>query len=154
MTALLDFQLHLLSIRFAQDEQLEEELTVSVSAMRGSNGVPGRPGGPFGGLAPKIGNLNIRQTTPTSLTVSAEVNFTNPTNYSATVPYVDINLLVNDTVLGHGTVRNVTILPGNNTGLPVVATYDPTAASGEKGRAIGRELISQYLSGTFRCSTL
>ena len=115
--------------------------------MRCSNGIPGRPGGALGSFAPNIGNLKVLDTTPTSLTISAEVNFTNPTNYSATVPYVDINLLVNNTVLGHGTVRNVTINPGNNTKIPIVATYDPTSASGDKGRAIGRELLSQYISG-------
>ncbi|KAF2100685.1 hypothetical protein NA57DRAFT_37428 [Rhizodiscina lignyota] len=128
-------------------QQIPAEGVVPVKPMRGGNGNPGRGRNPFGALAPQIGNLSILQTTPTSLTIRAEVNFTNPTNYSATVPYIDINLLVNDTVLGHGTVRDVTIVPGNNSKVPVIATYDPTSASGEKGRAIGREMISQYLSG-------
>lgn len=120
---------------------------LTISAIRGGNGIPGRPGSTFGNIAPKIGNLAILDTTPTSLKLSLEVNFTNPTKYSATVPYLDINLLVNNTILGHGTVHDVDVVPGNNSMIPVIATYDPTSASGEKGRAIGREMISQYLSG-------
>ena len=81
------------------------------------------------------------------MTLQGKVNLTNPTQYSATIPYVDINILANDTILGHATVRNVKIVPGNNTNVTVQAVWDP-AARGPEGAAIGRELLSQYISGT------
>ncbi|KAF2142445.1 uncharacterized protein K452DRAFT_326348 [Aplosporella prunicola CBS 121167] len=98
-------------------------------------------------LAPKVGGLRILDTTESSLTLEALVNFTNPTDYSATVPYADINLLTNGTVLGHVTARDIKVKPGNNTNVVVQAVWDPLSASGEEGRAVGRELLSQYISG-------
>jgi len=80
------------------------------------------------------------------LTLQAKVNLTNPTQYSATIPYVDINILTNNTILGHATVRNVEIVPGNNTNVTVQAIWDPSS-HGPNGAAIGRELLSQYISG-------
>ena len=98
-------------------------------------------------LAPKIGNLSIIDTSPTSITLQALVNLTNPTNYSATVPYFNINILVNDTVLGQATAEDIYVHPGNNTNIQITAVWDPTKNSGEEGKAIGKELLSQYVSG-------
>lgn len=111
--------------------------------------VPVKPigGGGFGRLSPKIGNLKILDTGPTSLTLQAMVNFTNPTKYSATVPYFNINILTNDTLLGQATATNVALVPGNNTNVLITAVYDPVTNSGEEGKAIGRELLSKYISG-------
>lgn len=75
------------------------------------------------------------------------MNLTNPTNYSATVPYADINILTNDTLLGHATVRDLYIGPGNNTNIPVTAVWDPLTLSGKPSAAVGREFLSQYISG-------
>jgi len=93
-----------------------------------------------------VGDLRIVNSTETTLTLQAKVNFTNPTQYSATIPYVDINILTNNTVLGHATVRNVKIVPGNNTNITVQAVWEPSA-QGPEGATIGRELLSQYISG-------
>ena len=75
------------------------------------------------------------------------MNLTNPTNYSATVPFVDINILANNTLLGHATVKNLYVGPGNNTNIPVTAVWDPSTLGGKKGAAVGREFLSQYISG-------
>lgn len=91
--------------------------------------------------------MNIIDTTETSLTIAALVNLTNPTNYSATVPYVDINILNNNTLLGHATIKDLYIGPGNNTNIPVVAHWDPATLGGKPGAAVGREFLSQYISG-------
>ncbi|KAF2269282.1 hypothetical protein CC78DRAFT_509473 [Lojkania enalia] len=99
------------------------------------------------GLSPKIWNLSIVDTSPTSITLQALVNITNPTNYSATIPYFNINILVNNTILAQATVHDVSVYPGNNTNLPVTAVWDPFTHSGENGTAVGRELLSQYVSG-------
>lgn len=99
------------------------------------------------GFSPKIGNLTILDSSPDGLTIQALVNFTNPTAYSATVPYADIKLLTNGTALGHVTVRNLTVTPGTNTNLLVQASWEPCLAGGAKGKHVGRELLSKYISG-------
>ena len=104
-------------------------------------------GGHLAGFLPKIGSLEILDTTASTLTIHATLNITNPTLYSATVPYVNINLLNNGTILGHATAENISIVPGLNHNIPVIALWDPMTPSGEKGRRVGRELLSQYISG-------
>ncbi|KAF2178081.1 hypothetical protein K469DRAFT_600569 [Zopfia rhizophila CBS 207.26] len=116
-----------------------------VIAIGSGNG--GKGGKGFGTLSPKIGNLTILDTSRTSITLGALVSFTNPTKYSATVPYFSINLLVNDTILGQATAEDIVVNPGNNTNIRVTAVYDPFTNSGEKGKEIGKELLSQYISG-------
>lgn len=101
---------------------------------------------------PKVDSLEIVETTQDTLTLSASVNITNPTSYSATVPYIDIHLLSNSTILGHATATNVSIHPGKNTKLPVTAIWDPTSTP--NGLAQGRELLSQYISGLNTSLTL
>ena len=98
------------------------------------------------GFHPEVGSLKILETTRSSLLIEAKVNVTNPTNYSAAVPYVNINLLSNDTLLGRATARNVHVVPGRNDNILVKATWDP---SNSAGLEVGRELLSQYISGPF-----
>lgn len=100
-----------------------------------------------GGLNVRTGNLSISHTSPTSVTFQAYVNFTNPTNYSATVPYFNINIVVNGTVVGQAIAENLEVRPGNNTNMVVSALWDPYTNGGDKGRDIGREFLSQYISG-------
>lgn len=76
--------------------------------------------------------------------MQAKINITNPTVYSATVPYVNIQMLNNGSVLGHATAENVSVVPGPNHNILVKALWEP---DGENGTAIGRELLSQYVSG-------
>ena len=96
---------------------------------------------------PKVFGLQILDTSPTSLTLSALVNMTNPTNYSASVPFIDIHILVNGSLVGHATARDIEVVPGNNTDMYVEAVWDPLTLGGEKGRAVGAEFLSQYISG-------
>jgi hypothetical protein len=114
---------------------------------KGGKGSPG-----IGSLAPSVSNFSIVDTSPTSMTLQALVNFTNPTNYSATVPYFNINLLVNGTTIGQGIVRDLLVHPGNNTNRVVQAVWDPFTFGGEEGQSIGREWLSQYVSGKPVCS--
>ncbi|KAF1921790.1 hypothetical protein BDU57DRAFT_489898 [Ampelomyces quisqualis] len=95
----------------------------------------------------RVGNLSIIGTTPTSITMQVYVNMTNPSNYSATVPYLSINILVNGTVLGQALIKDMHVKPGNNTNLIATALWDPFTNSGLKGRAVGSEMLSQYISG-------
>jgi Protein of unknown function (DUF3712) len=104
-------------------------------------------GGGFPTLSPQIGSLEILETTKTSLTIQAKANITNPTEYSAQIPYININILNNDTILGNVMVRDLHIVPGINTGLIARAVWNPSVASGLRGSDVGRNLLSQYISG-------
>jgi hypothetical protein len=78
--------------------------------------------------------------------MEARISFTNPTEYSIQVPYVNIHILNNDSIIGDATARNISIFPGNNSNLVVQANWNPHLG-GKNGSAIGRELLSQYISG-------
>lgn len=92
-------------------------------------------------LSPEIGALNILSTSPTILTLSAKINLTNPTEYSAFVPYIDVHLFANDTIIGNATATNVNLEPGFNRDLSVTALWNP------QNREVGREFLSKYISG-------
>lgn len=108
---------------------------------------PFRGGMDFSNIKPTFGNISIEESTADSLSLRLNVNLTNPTEYSTFVPYVNINILANKTVLGHAVARNLTVAPGNNTNLEVRAKWEPFQASGVEGKRVGRELLSQYISG-------
>ena len=101
-------------------------------------------GGSLEGFKPKVGSLQILETTKSSLTIEAKVNVTNPTDYSATVPYVNICLLSNGSRLGYATAENISVVPGQNDNMLVKALWEP---HGKHGRTVARELLSQYISG-------
>ena len=104
--------------------------------------------GGFKKFSPKIRLLDITDTEPTSFSFDMLVNITNPTNYSASVPSAKIQILVNDTLLAHAnTVNHIDIGPGPNDNIPVKVQWDPLANSGEIGREIAKEFLSQYVSG-------
>lgn len=110
-----------------------------------SNAAPDSTG--VAGLFLKIGNLDIVDTTTTSLTLEAGVNFTNPTPYSAFVSYASILIENNETIIGEASVSNINVLTGNNTNILARATWDPKTFGGSKGTMVGRQLLSQYISG-------
>ncbi|KAM3074732.1 hypothetical protein ACMFMG_008152 [Clarireedia jacksonii] len=103
--------------------------------------------GDFKKLNLQVGDLRIVDTGKTSINLQALVNFTNPTEYTAHIPYINIHILNNGSIIGDATVRTTDISRGNNTNILVEATWDPVKFGGEKGHKIGRELISQYISG-------
>jgi hypothetical protein len=101
----------------------------------------------FSKFSPQVGNLEILDTGSGSVTLQAQVNYTNPTPYSATLPYVNILLISNGTTIGHLSVKNILVTPGLNKNVLAQAVYDPSTFSGDDGLSAGRELISQYVSG-------
>ena len=103
--------------------------------------------GGFGALKPQIDSLEILDTTKTSLKLRARANITNPTDYSAHIPYINFNVLNNDTVLGSITAEDLHLTPGRNVNLIATALWDPSAASGKRGVSVARNFISQYISG-------
>ena len=75
------------------------------------------------------------------------LNFTNPTQYSALVPLLDLLLVYNDTKVGHLTARDVTIEPGTNTGVNVNMQWSPLDLGGPSAVLAGQDLISRFVSG-------
>ncbi|TVY73459.1 hypothetical protein LSUE1_G003340 [Lachnellula suecica] len=104
-------------------------------------------GSDFSALQPKVSDLKILSTTQTSLDFEALVNFTNPTEYTAHIPFINIHVLNNGSILGDATARNINVVKGNNTNVLVQATWDPTKRGDGNARKIGRDLLSQYISG-------
>ncbi|KAJ9642434.1 hypothetical protein H2199_004815 [Coniosporium tulheliwenetii] len=141
----------ILGIKAKVDVEIETALgKFAVRKIPAEGVVPVKPIGNKGGFASlglQVGDIDILQTGPSSLILQAEVNFTNPTEYSATVPYVNVNILNNGTVLGQATAKDVVVVPGPNKNIVVEVLWDPLASSGKKGAAVGRELLSQYISG-------
>lgn len=119
-------------------------------AIRGGKDHNGTDDGrsPIERLGLKVGDMAIVDTSPTSITLQMKSNFTNPTNYTATIPYFNINVLVNGTLIGSATVENSTVHPGNNTGTVVTVLWDPYNYGGAKGKKVGAEWLSQFISGS------
>ncbi|KAI1364271.1 hypothetical protein F5Y08DRAFT_339905 [Xylaria arbuscula] len=122
------------------------ELIVKEVPAEGKVPVKPLPKGAIGDVQPKVGSIRVVDSTADSLTVQALVNMTNPSMYTAYVPFVNVHLVTNGSLLGDGTIQNVHIRSGLNTNLLVTATWSP-AKDGSHSRRVGRDLISQYLSG-------
>ncbi|KAI0517234.1 hypothetical protein F5B22DRAFT_635875 [Xylaria bambusicola] len=104
------------------------------------------PKGAIDDVNPKISSLKVVDSSADSLTLQALVNVTNPSVYTAYIPFINVHLVANGTVLGDGTIRNAHIQSGMNTNIVVTATWSP-AKDGPHSRGVGRDLVSQYLSG-------
>jgi hypothetical protein len=100
-------------------------------------------------IKPKLESFEILHTTPSTISLQATVNFTNPTPYSASIPYIDCLMLFNETALAHVTGRDLSVVPGDNIGVVFEALWSPLAAGGDIGVIAGRELLSSYVSGIY-----
>lgn len=118
----------------------------NISAAIHEGGPSQGEGGPFARLAPQVGNVMILDTTSTAVTLQALVNITNPTPYTAHIPYVNAHILCNGSVLGEIMAEDLDITTGNNTHLIIRAKWNP-AIGGAGASATARDFISQYLSG-------
>ncbi|EEP81928.1 predicted protein [Uncinocarpus reesii 1704] len=104
-------------------------------------------GGGFSDFHPKIESIRISQTTKSSISLETLVNFTNPTSYSANVPYVDMEVIYNGSRVAHVLGRRLSVSPGLNSLVEIVGLWNPFHGGGSEGVIAGRELISSYISG-------
>lgn len=88
----------------------------------------------------------ILDTTPDWILLQALVNITNPTPYSASIPYVTAYLTCNGSIIGEVAADDLEVTTGNNTNLIVRAKWNPSQG-GPDAKLIARDLISQYISG-------
>jgi hypothetical protein len=75
------------------------------------------------------------------------VNITNPTPYTAVVPYFNIHILHKGETLGEAIATDIDFGLGNNTNILVRSTWDPIRFGGKKAHEVGRKLLSDYVSG-------
>ncbi|KAH7246016.1 hypothetical protein BKA59DRAFT_184532 [Fusarium tricinctum] len=120
---------------------------LATASRANANSSPGFPGNALGKLKPQVGEIEVLETTETGIQMRALVNLTNPTPYAATVPYLSVHILHDGELLGEAISRNVSFNLGENTNLPVYATWDPLRFGGKKAQEIGRKLLSDYVSG-------
>jgi hypothetical protein len=106
------------------------------------------PGTSVDHLNPRVVSLELRNTTESSLLVSTQMNFTNPTDCSVTFPFVDVLMLYNGTALAHIVARNISVVPGNNTNVSIDFSWGPLDNGGTGGIEAGRALISSFVSGS------
>jgi hypothetical protein len=98
-------------------------------------------------LEPQVDELRILNTSDTGALLQARVNFTNPTPYTATIPYFSAHILTNGSMIGEAFARDVNLTLGNNTNNVIQVTWDPTSFGGEKSHQASQRLLSEYLSG-------
>ncbi|KAI1433213.1 hypothetical protein GGR50DRAFT_518441 [Xylaria sp. CBS 124048] len=137
-----------LDVHALVDVQVETslgELILKEVPAKGKIPVKPLPPGDVGALDPKIGSLRVVDTSLDSITLQASINLTNPTPYTAYVPFFNVNFFANDSILGNGTIQNADLRLGSDNSFPVTVTWNPTKG-GPASRLVGRDLISQYLS--------
>ncbi|KAK4154135.1 hypothetical protein C8A00DRAFT_14719 [Chaetomidium leptoderma] len=139
----------MLSVKALVDVKVQTILgELVVKAVPAEGKIPVKPLGKdlMGSAAPKAGSVEITDTTPASISLRASVNITNPTPYSAHVPFISIYIESNGTIIGEALAEDLDIKPGNNTNLAISAIWNPSMG-GEKGVQHGRDLLSAYISG-------
>ncbi|KAL8409385.1 hypothetical protein RB594_007716 [Gaeumannomyces avenae] len=122
------------------------DLTLKDVPAEGTVPVKPLPKGTFGNLDPKVNSIRITETSYTSVSIEALINVTNPTEYTADIPFVNIHVMSNGSLVAEATAEDLRISTGVNTNLRVTARWKPSMG-GDQGVADGRNLISSYLSG-------
>lgn len=84
----------------------------------------------------------------------ASVNLTNPTPYTASIPYVTVHVIKDGHIIGEVSAKDAHFQLGNNTNMVVYAAWDPVLFGGEASHEISRRLLSEYLSGKNTTITL
>lgn len=101
-------------------------------------------------IKPRINRLQILETSSTSLTVAAWMNFTNPTEYTAHIPLADVYISYNGSRLGHVQAKALDVGPGVNTDRLVILYWHPVESavgSAISAHAASIDFLSAYISG-------
>lgn len=103
--------------------------------------------GGFSDFKATVETIEVVETTESSILLGSKLKFTNPTEYSADIPFINLRVAHNGTNVGHVTARNLSISPGLNSGIEIFALWDPLQFGGKDGIAAGQDLISRFVSG-------
>ena len=101
-----------------------------------------------GGQMPavKLNDIEIKDTTGTSMNFRIRVAVENPTPWEAVVPYGNLLLSNGGFVLGNGTVKDLHLTTGWND-VVVDAVWDPLGYGGPEGVKAGEKMMGHYISG-------
>ncbi|KAH6610199.1 hypothetical protein Trco_000219 [Trichoderma cornu-damae] len=105
------------------------------------------PGKSLTKIDPRVSNLVILNTTKHAVHMQASLNITNPTPYTASIPFATVHVYHKGLLIGEVTASHLDLQLGNNTNLAVSATWDPVALGGEESHKAATKLLSDYLSG-------
>ncbi|GIC91202.1 uncharacterized protein Aud_007644 [Aspergillus udagawae] len=103
--------------------------------------------GSFDELMPRLESLEVGPTTDSSMLVKTRVNVTNPTEYSAAVPYADFMMLYNGTKVAHITALDIALASKAVATIRVDIMWEPSKG-GQDGVEAGREFLSKCVSGS------
>ncbi|KHO02016.1 uncharacterized protein MAM_01017 [Metarhizium album ARSEF 1941] len=123
------------------------DLVIRKVPARGKVPVKHMPGDTLAALNPQVGEVHILNTSSTGVHIQASVNLTNPTPYTASIPYANIHIIEDDLLIGEAITKNLHLKSDNNTNIIVEATWDPHSFGGKKAHKAARRLLSEYLSG-------
>ncbi|UKZ80494.1 hypothetical protein TrVFT333_008255 [Trichoderma virens FT-333] len=105
------------------------------------------PGKSLTEIEPRVSNLVILNTTKHAVHMQASVNITNPTPYTASIPFANVHVYHEGLLIGEVVANHLDVQLGNNSNLAVFATWDPVSLGGEKSHKAAAQLLSDYLSG-------
>ncbi|EFQ98725.1 hypothetical protein MGYG_01743 [Nannizzia gypsea CBS 118893] len=111
-------------------------------------------GATFNDINLHMQSIKVVETTKDSVLSRVTVDFTNPTNYTAHMPYFDIKLVHNSSDVAHIIGHNLHIHPGQNTGVKIDALWSPLESGSKEGATAGRDLVSKCVSGKNTTVTL
>ncbi|EPS37057.1 hypothetical protein H072_9344 [Dactylellina haptotyla CBS 200.50] len=94
---------------------------------------------------PQPNEITIISSTRTSVKLGANITFNNPTNYTANIPYINIAFMKNDTLLGNGTARDISVTLGRNNA--IFEAFWAPAEGGDAAWDVGAVLLGDYVSG-------
>ncbi|KAF7114325.1 hypothetical protein CNMCM5793_008277 [Aspergillus hiratsukae] len=103
--------------------------------------------GSFDKLMPRLESVEVGSTTYSSMLVKTRVNVTNPTQYSASVPYADFMMMYNGTKVAHITALDIALAWKADATVHVDVMWEPSEA-GQDGVEAGREFLSKCVSGS------
>ncbi|KAH2801439.1 hypothetical protein KXW19_001114 [Aspergillus fumigatus] len=103
--------------------------------------------GTFDELMPRLESIEVGHTTDSSMLVKTRMNVTNPTKYSASVPFADFLMLYNGTKVAHITALDIAVASKSDATVRVDIMWEPSKG-GPDGVEAGREFLSKCVSGS------
>lgn len=95
---------------------------------------------------PRLESIEVGHTTDSSMLVKTRMNVTNPTKYSASVPFADFLMLYNGTKVAHITALDIAVASKSDATVRVDIMWEPSKG-GQDGVEAGREFLSKCVSG-------
>ncbi|ODQ52900.1 hypothetical protein SAICODRAFT_71330 [Saitoella complicata NRRL Y-17804] len=106
----------------------------------------GMNGLPMSEFEPKFEGMKLMGTTHSSITFGADARMNNTTPYGGVIPYMNVHLIYNGSVIGDATVRDLKVRAGEPFVAHGQAVFDPGHYGGKTAKEAGAKFISAYVS--------